>query len=67
MKSAALDLLASLGPSQVLIDAYDNAQSMTEAVAALEALGECSGPAHGNHAHQAGLAARDGQAAGRAG
>ncbi len=39
LKSAALDLLSSLGPSQALTDAYDNAQSMTEAVAALEALG----------------------------
>ncbi len=39
LKSAALDLLSSLGPSQALTDAYDDAQSMTEAVAALEALG----------------------------
>ncbi|MGQ0532530.1 MAG: aminopeptidase N [Caulobacteraceae bacterium] len=45
LKSAALDLLSSLGPSQVLVDAYDNAQSMTEAVAALEALGAAEGPA----------------------
>ena len=39
LKSAALDLLSSLGPSQALTDAYYAAQSMTEAVAALEALG----------------------------
>ncbi len=45
LKSAALDLLASLGPSQVLVDAYDNAQSMTESVAALEALGAAESPA----------------------
>jgi len=45
LKSAALDLLSSLGPSQVLVDAYDNAQSMTEAVAALEALGAAESPA----------------------
>jgi aminopeptidase N len=45
LKSAALDLLASLGPSQVLIDAYDNAQSMTEAMAALDALGASESPA----------------------
>jgi aminopeptidase N len=44
LKSAALDLLASLGPSQTLIDAYDNAQSMTEAIAALEALGASESP-----------------------
>jgi len=45
LKSAALDLLSSLGPSQALVDAYDNAQSMTEAVAALEALGASESPA----------------------
>jgi aminopeptidase N len=45
LKSAALDLLSSLGPSQSLMDAYDNAQSMTEAVAALEALGAAESPA----------------------
>ncbi|MBL8545654.1 MAG: aminopeptidase N [Hyphomonadaceae bacterium] len=45
LKSAALDLLSSLGPSQALTDAYDNAQSMTEAVAALEALGAAESPA----------------------
>ena len=44
LKSAALDLLSSLGPSQALTDAYDNAQSMTEAVAALEALGAAESP-----------------------
>ncbi|MEQ1490428.1 MAG: aminopeptidase N [Terricaulis sp.] len=45
LKSAALDLLSSLGPSDVLTSAYDNAQSMTEAVAALEALGAAESPA----------------------
>jgi aminopeptidase N len=45
LKSAALDLLSALGPSQVLIDAYDNATSMTETVAALEALGASQSPA----------------------
>jgi len=45
LKSAALDLLSSLGPSQALIDAYDNALSMTEAIAALEALGASESPA----------------------
>jgi aminopeptidase N len=45
LKSAALDLLSSLGPSQALVDAYGNAQSMTEAVAALEALGAAESPA----------------------
>ena len=45
LKSAALDLLSSLGPSEVLLDAYANAQSMTEAVAALEALGAAESPA----------------------
>jgi aminopeptidase N len=45
LKSAALDLLSSLGPSQALTDAYDSAQSMTEAVAALEALGASESPA----------------------
>lgn len=45
LKSAALDLLSSLGPSDVLVDAYANAQSMTEAVAALEALGASESPA----------------------
>jgi aminopeptidase N len=41
LKSAALDLLAALGAeqSQLLLDAFDGAQSMTETVAALEALG----------------------------
>jgi len=41
LKSAALDLLASLGESQgdLFLAAYDDALSMTEAVAALEALG----------------------------
>ncbi|MCX7359783.1 MAG: aminopeptidase N [Alphaproteobacteria bacterium] len=45
LKSAALDLLSSLGPSDALTDAYDNAQSMTETVAALEALGAAESPA----------------------
>lgn len=46
LKSAALDLLASLGaPSHDLIKrAYDNAANMTEAVAALEALGASGAP-----------------------
>ncbi len=44
LKSATLDLLSSLGPSQTLTDAYDNALSMTEAVAALEALGAAESP-----------------------
>ncbi len=41
LKSAALDLLASLGSemSDVLTRAFESAQSMTEAAAALEALG----------------------------
>ena len=41
LKAAALDLLAALGPSQtdLLLSAYDDAQSMTEAAAAIEALG----------------------------
>jgi len=45
LKSAALDLLSSLGPSQALTDAYYDAQSMTESVAALEALGAAESPA----------------------
>jgi aminopeptidase N len=45
LKNAALDLLASLGPNQVLLDAYDSAQSMTETIAALEALGAAEVPA----------------------
>jgi aminopeptidase N len=45
LKSAALDLLSSLGPSEVLVGAYDTAQSMTETIAALEALGASGGPA----------------------
>jgi aminopeptidase N len=44
LKSAALDLLSSLGPSDVLSDAYDNSSSMTEAIAALEALGAAESP-----------------------
>jgi aminopeptidase N len=46
LKSAALDLLASLGaPSHDLIKrAYDNATNMTEAVAALQALGSSGAP-----------------------
>src|SRR5690606_15240997 len=41
LKSAALDLLAALGPSQGerFMAVFDSAQSMTEKVAALEALG----------------------------
>ncbi|MFO1017126.1 MAG: aminopeptidase N [Hyphomonadaceae bacterium] len=41
LKSAALDLLASLGPTQseTFTAAYENARSMTECIAALEALG----------------------------
>jgi aminopeptidase N len=41
LKSAALDLLASLGPQQADLfrAAFDDAQSMTETAAALEALG----------------------------
>jgi aminopeptidase N len=41
LKSAALDLLASLGASQeaLFAQAYDAAHSMTETIAALEALG----------------------------
>jgi len=41
LKSAALDLLASLGAahSEILTEAFDSAKSMTETVAALEALG----------------------------
>jgi aminopeptidase N len=41
LKSAALDLLASLGADEgeLFVAAYDDAKSMTEAVAALEALG----------------------------
>ncbi len=41
MKSAALDLLASLGAAQTDLfrAAFDGAQSMTETIAALEALG----------------------------
>jgi aminopeptidase N len=41
LKSAALDLLASLGESEaaLILDAFEDAQSMTETVAALEALG----------------------------
>jgi aminopeptidase N len=45
LKSTALDLLSSLGPSDVLSDAFENALSMTEAVAALEALGASESPA----------------------
>jgi aminopeptidase N len=45
LKNAALDLLASLGPNQVLFDAYNTAQSMTETIAALEALGAAESPA----------------------
>jgi aminopeptidase N len=46
LKSAALDLLAALGaPSHDLIKrAYDNATNMTEAVAALQALGSSGAP-----------------------
>jgi aminopeptidase N len=39
LKSAALDLLAALGPDGVFTDAYANATCMTETIAALEALG----------------------------
>jgi aminopeptidase N len=41
LKSAALDLLAALGPQQsdLFLEALDSAQSMTETAAALEALG----------------------------
>ena len=41
LKSAALDLLAALGAdhSDLFLAAYDGAQSMTESIAALEALG----------------------------
>ncbi|MGD9966950.1 MAG: aminopeptidase N [Hyphomonadaceae bacterium] len=45
LKSAALDLLSSLGPSPVLDEAFENAQSMTETIAALEALGAAESPA----------------------
>jgi aminopeptidase N len=47
LKSAALDLLASLGPQQsnLFVEALDNAQSMTETAAALEALGASGGDA----------------------
>jgi aminopeptidase N len=47
LKSAALDLLASLGPeaSDVLLGAFDAANNMTESIAALEALGACASPA----------------------
>jgi aminopeptidase N len=43
LKSAALDLLAALGQAQddLFVAAYDDAQSMTESAAALEALGAC--------------------------
>jgi aminopeptidase N len=42
LKSAALDLLASLGPDEapVFSRAFENATSMTEAAAALDALGQ---------------------------
>jgi aminopeptidase N len=47
LKAAALDLLAALGPEmgEIFVAAYDNAQSMTEAAAALEALGTSESPA----------------------
>ncbi len=47
LKSAALDLLASLGAAETdtLVAAFDNATSMTESVAALEALGAAGAPA----------------------
>ncbi|MBX3430772.1 MAG: aminopeptidase N [Hyphomonadaceae bacterium] len=45
LKSAALDLLSSLGPSDALAHAFDAAQSMTETIAALEALGAAESPA----------------------
>ncbi|MEZ5996045.1 MAG: aminopeptidase N [Hyphomonadaceae bacterium] len=38
LKSAALDLLSALGPSELFEDAFDGAGNMTEAIAALEAL-----------------------------
>jgi aminopeptidase N len=47
LKSAALDLLAALGPAQgdLFSAAFDDAQSMTETAAALEALGASGSPA----------------------
>ncbi len=47
LKSAALDLIASLGPdvSDVILGAFDAARSMTETVAAMEALGASHSPA----------------------
>ena len=47
LKGAALDLLASLGieASDTFVAAFENAGSMTEAVAALEALGASGSPA----------------------
>lgn len=41
LKAAALDLLAALGPQQAqsFADAFDSARSMTETIAALEAMG----------------------------
>jgi aminopeptidase N len=45
LKSAALDLLSSLGHSDALTNAYDNSTSMTETIAALEALGAAESPA----------------------
>ncbi len=47
LKSAALDLLASLGAEAagVFSDAYQNATSMTEAAAALDALGQSNSEA----------------------
>ncbi|MBC7768844.1 MAG: aminopeptidase N [Phycisphaerales bacterium] len=45
LKAAALDLLASLGPDQsaTFDDAFDTARSMSETMAALEALGASGG------------------------
>jgi len=46
LKAAALDLLAALGDAETesFVTAFDNARSMTEAIAALEALGASDGP-----------------------
>ncbi|OQW55993.1 MAG: aminopeptidase N [Proteobacteria bacterium HN_bin10] len=45
LKSAALDLLAALGPTQLLIETFAQAGNMTETMAALEALGASESPA----------------------
>jgi len=47
LKAAALDLLASLGPDlgDAFLNVFENAQSMTEGAAALEALANSNSPA----------------------